>query len=59
MSVKKKQEAVLRVLCGEDLELVSREIGAVAADVSAWRESFLEAGAASLQSRPMAIGIAT
>ncbi|WP_093425374.1 hypothetical protein [Tranquillimonas alkanivorans] len=27
MSAKKKQEAVLRILRGEDLELVSREIG--------------------------------
>ena len=52
MSAKRKQEAVLRVLRGEDLELVSREVGTTAADLSAWRDSFLEAGAASLKSRP-------
>ena len=51
MSARRKQEAVLRVLRGEDLELVSREIGTTAADLSAWRDSFLEAGAASLKSR--------
>lgn len=51
MSAKRKQDAVLRVLRGEDLELVSREIGATAADLSGWRDSFLEAGAASLKSR--------
>lgn len=52
MSAQRKQEAVLRVLRGEDLELVSREIGAAAADLSGWRDRFLEAGAASLKSRP-------
>src|SRR6056300_798127 len=52
MSAQRKQEAVLRVLRGEDLELVSRDIGATAADLSAWRDSFLEAGAASLKTRP-------
>ena len=52
MSAKRKQEAVLRVLRGEDLEVVSREIGTTAADLSAWRDCFLEAGAASLKSRP-------
>lgn len=52
MSVQRKQEAVLRVLRGEDLELVSREFGTTAADLSGWRDSFLQAGAASLKSRP-------
>jgi transposase-like protein len=52
LSAQRKQEAVLRLLRGEDLELVSREIGATAADVSAWRETFLEAGGASLKRRP-------
>lgn len=52
MSAQRKQEAVLRVLRGEDLELVSREFGTTAADLSGWRDSFLQAGAASLKSRP-------
>ena len=52
MSAGRKQEAVLRVLRGESLDVVSRELGVTAADVSGWRESFLAAGAASLKSRP-------
>ena len=52
MSVGRKQEAVLRILRGEDLELVSREFGVIAADLSGWRDSFLAAGTASLKSRP-------
>ena len=65
MSAQRKQEAVLRVLRGEDLELVSRDLGVTAAALSGWRDSFLgEAepwrqwrresspnGAASLKSR--------
>tara|TARA_R110002074_G_scaffold74963_1_gene171669 strand:- start:1 stop:306 length:306 start_codon:yes stop_codon:yes gene_type:complete len=42
----------LRILRGKDLELVSREVGTTAADLSRWRDSFLEAGAASLKTRP-------
>jgi transposase-like protein len=51
MSAARKQEAVLRILRGEDLELISRELGVTAADLSGWRDSFLAAGAASLKSR--------
>lgn len=51
MSATRKQEAVLRVLRGEDLELVSREFGVTASDLSAWRDSFMEGGSASLKSR--------
>ena len=52
MSARRKQEAVLRLLRGEDLELVSRELGVTAAELSGWREQFLAAGEASLRSRP-------
>ena len=52
MSAQRKQEAVLRILHGEDLELVSRELGTTAATLSGWRNDFLAAGAASLKSRP-------
>ena len=52
MSARRKQEAVLRLLRGEDLELVSRELGVTAAELSGWREQFLAAGEASLKSRP-------
>jgi transposase len=52
MSAGRKQEAVLRLLRGEDLELLSREPGVTAAELSGWREAFLAAGEASLKSRP-------
>lgn len=53
MSARRKQETVLRLLRGEDLELVSRELGVTAAELSGWRDRFLAAGAASLKSRPV------
>ena len=52
MSAGRKREAVLRLLRGEDLELVSRELGVTAAELSGWRDQFLAAGEASLKSRP-------
>jgi len=52
MTAKRKQEAVLRVLRGEPLETVARELRVSAADLSRWRDDFLEGGAASLKSRP-------
>jgi len=51
MSAQRKQEAVLRILRGEDLELVSRDLGVTAAALSGWRDDFLAAGSASLKSR--------
>ena len=52
MSAKRKQSAVLRLLRGEDLALVSRELSVPAAELSAWRDAFLAAGEASLKTRP-------
>jgi hypothetical protein len=52
MSACRKQEAVLRLLRGEDLELVSRELGVTAAELSGWRDRFLAGGEASLKTRP-------
>jgi transposase-like protein len=52
MSARRKQSAVLRLLRGEDLELVSRELGVMAAELAAWRDAFLAAGEASLKTRP-------
>jgi hypothetical protein len=52
MSARRKQDVVLRLLRGEDLELLSRELAATAAELSGWREAFLAAGGASLKSRP-------
>ena len=51
-SAGRKREAVVRLLRGEDLELVSRGLGVTAAELSGWREAFLAAGEASLRSRP-------
>jgi hypothetical protein len=52
MSARRKQDAVVRLLRGEDLELVSRELAVTAAELSGWREAFLAGGEASLKSRP-------
>ena len=50
-SAKRKFAAVLRLLRGEDLETLSRELGMTAAILSGWRERFLEGGAANLKAR--------
>lgn len=51
-SARRKQEAVLRLLRGEDLDLLSRELGVTAARLSQWRDDFLEGGLAQLKARP-------
>ena len=51
MTVGRKRDAVMRLLRGEPLEIVARELAVTAADLSGWRDAFLEAGAASLKSR--------
>ena len=51
-SARRKVEIVLRLLRGEDLELLSRELGVTAARLSKWREQFLNAGRAVLKKRP-------
>ena len=48
MSRPRKRDAVLRLLRGEDLEMVSRSLGVTAATLSGWRDAFLVAGEASL-----------
>jgi hypothetical protein len=51
-SSQRKTTAVLRLLRGEDLEILSRELGVTAATLSGWRDDFLAAGQAALKSRP-------
>ncbi len=51
-SSRRKTSAVLRLLRGEDLELVSRELGVTVATLSGWRDDFLAGGQAALKSRP-------
>ena len=52
MSRQRKRDAVLRLLRGDDLELVSRALGVTAATLSGWRDAFLAAGEAALATRP-------
>ena len=49
---RRKAEAVLRLLHGEELDALSRELGVTGATLAQWRERFLAAGQASLKSRP-------
>ncbi len=50
-SSRRKMEVVLRLLKGEDIEFVSRQLKVTAARLAQWREAFLAAGMAGLQSR--------
>src|ERR687883_1155726 len=51
-SANRKTDAILRLLRGEDLESLSRELGVTAATLSSWRDAFLDGGQAALKSRP-------
>ena len=51
MSRQRKTAAVLRLLRGEDLEMVSRSLGLTAATLSEWRDAFLAAGEAALTTK--------
>ena len=51
MSRLRKTSAVLRLLRGEDLELVSRSLGVTVATLSGWRDAVRAAGEAALPSR--------
>src|SRR5919202_6336851 len=51
-SSRRKTEVVLRVLRGESLDALSRELGVTAATIANWRDTFLAGGQAGLRSRP-------
>ena len=51
-SSRRKTEIVLRVLRGEDLDALSRELGVTAGTIAQWREQFLAGGQAAVKSRP-------
>jgi transposase len=51
MSRQRKSAAVLRLLRGEDLETVSRELGVTAATLTGWQDAFLAGGETALTSR--------
>jgi transposase-like protein len=51
-SAPRKAATVLRLLRGESLKLLSRELGVTAATLAGWRDDFLAGGQAALNSRP-------
>jgi hypothetical protein len=51
-SARRKTDAVVRLLRGEDLDALSRELGVTAATLSAWRQASLDGGTAAMKSRP-------
>ena len=51
-SAPKKTEVVLRLLRGEALDLLSRELGIPAARLATWREAFLDAGQEAMKQTP-------
>ncbi len=50
-SAGRKGEVVLRLVRGEDIEVVSREVAVPVHQLEEWRRVFLEAGKAGLRSR--------
>ena len=50
-SANKKLDVVLRLLRGEKLEEVSREVGVEAHRLAAWRDEFLDAGREGLKGK--------
>ena len=50
-SSRRKTEVVLRALRGEDLDVLSRELGVTAGTIAQWREQFLASGQVGLKSR--------
>lgn len=51
-SVGKKTQVVLRLLRGEDLDTVSREVGVTVPELVEWRDDFLRGGREALKTRP-------
>jgi hypothetical protein len=50
-SAPRKVQALLRLLRGEDLELLSRDLGVIASTLSLWRDEFLAAGQLALKGK--------
>jgi hypothetical protein len=50
-SAHRKEQVVLRLLRGESLDLLARELGQPAGRIAGWREEFLKAGREGLKSR--------
>jgi len=52
-SARQKTEVVLRLLRGEALDLLSRELGIPAARLTTWREAFLDGGQEAMKTHPL------
>ena len=52
-SARQKTAVVLRLLRGEALDIVSRELGIPAARLTTWREAFLAGGQEALKQQPL------
>lgn len=50
-NAQRKTESVLRLLRGEELDTLSRELGVSASTLAGWKEAFLAAGQTGLKSR--------
>lgn len=51
-SVRKKADVVMRLLRGEDIDVVAREVRVEAHRLAAWRDEFLAAGQQGLKANP-------
>jgi transposase-like protein len=56
-SSRRKMEVVLRLLRGEALHALSRELGVTAATLAYWRDQFLAGGQSAVRSRPIREGL--
>ncbi len=52
-SVRRKADAVMRLLRGEDIDEVSRELRVEAHRLAAWRDEFIASGTEGLKERPL------
>ncbi len=52
MTSKMKTEIVFSLLRGDDAELLSREHGVTIADISQWRDQFVENGTTGFKRKP-------
>ena len=51
-SAQRKTEVVLRLLRGDDMDLLSRELKIPAARLAAWRDAFLAGGQEAMKKQP-------
>jgi predicted RNase H-like nuclease (RuvC/YqgF family) len=52
-SARQNTEVVLRLLRGEALDILSRDLGLPAARLATWREAFLAAGQEAMKTQPL------